>query len=121
MGTTTRTFFDRIADQEFDARLGSARGTMRFDVGEGKSAEHWFVTLDRGAITVADAGDADCVVAADTATFDQIAEGRLNPTTAALRGLVRLEGEIDLLYYFQRLFPALPNGGRSAAAAGGAR
>jgi putative sterol carrier protein len=121
MGTSTRLFFDRIAEQEFDAHLGSARGTLQIDIGQGKSAEHWFVTLDRGAISVAHAGVADCVIATDAATFDKIAEGRLNPTAAALRGLIRIDGDIDVLYYFQRLFPAPPRAGRVAAAAGGAR
>src|SRR5262249_28586291 len=105
MGNATHEFFERIRDQGFDARLGQSKGTLRFEI-EGKPSEHGNVVLDRGAIQVSQEGeDADVTVASDQATFDGIVEGRLNATTAALRGLVRMEGDVDLLFYFQRLFP----------------
>jgi putative sterol carrier protein len=120
MRNATREFFDQIADQRFDARLGQAKGTLGFDV-EGKHPEHFHVVLDRGAITVSqETGDADVTVATDQATFDGIVEGRINATTAALRGLVHVHGDVDLLFYFQRLFPA-PARGAEAAEMGGVR
>ena len=119
MRSATREFFDQIADQRFDARLGQAKGTLRFDV-VGKRPEHFYVVLDRGAITVSqEAGEADVTVAADHDTFDGIVEGRVNATTAALRGLVDMHGDVDLLFYFQRLFPAPPRD--AAAGTGGVR
>jgi len=115
-----RDFFEHIGEQRFDPRLGTARGSLRFDIGEGRRREHWRVELDRGAITVSrDGGDADCILVTDPDTFDAVVDGRLNGTTAALRGLVDLQGDIDLLFYFQRLFPDPV--GRPAGVAGGAR
>jgi putative sterol carrier protein len=120
MRNATREFFDQIADQRFDARLGQAKGTLRFDI-DGKRPEHFYVVLDRGAITVSkEAGDADVTVATDQETCDGIVEGRINATTAALRGLVHVHGDVDLLFYFQRLFPA-PLRGAEAAEIGGVR
>lgn len=121
MRNATREFFDQIADQRFDARLGQAKGTLRFDV-DGKHPERFYVVLDRGAITVSQeaAGEADVTVATDHETCDGIVEGRVNATTAALRGLVQVHGDVDLLFYFQRLFPA-PSRGAEAAETGGVR
>jgi putative sterol carrier protein len=120
MRNPTREFFDQIADQRFDARLGQAKGTLRFDV-DGKHPEHFYVVLDRGAITVSqEAGEADVTVSTDQETCDGIVEGRVNATTAALRGLVQMHGDVDLLFYFQRLFPS-PSRGAEAAETGGDR
>ena len=67
--------------------------------------------VDKGS---ADKGDlavsrqnlrADCVVSADKALFDEIASGETNVMAALLRGALRVEGDIQLLALFQRLFP----------------
>jgi ubiquinone biosynthesis protein UbiJ len=121
-GAAGRDFFERIGEQGFDPRLGQARGTLRFDV-TGTPAEHWYVALDRGAISVSgEEAEADVTVTSDAETLDGIVEGRLNATTATLRGLVHMDGDVDLLFYFQRLFPSPRRDGQKAAtAAGGAR
>ena len=99
-------FFERIGEQGFDPRLGHARGSVRFDVQGGDRDECWRVSLDRGAIQVTrDAEPADCVVRADAATLDRLMAGQINPTAALLRGLLGVQGELDLVLYFQRLLP----------------
>ena len=104
----SREFFNRVNEQGFDARLGRARGTLRLDVDDGGPVEHWLVSLDRGAIHVSRVGDtaADCVVRLDQVTLDGIVSGDVNPTAALLRGAIAATGNIDLLLYLQRLFPA---------------
>jgi predicted lipid carrier protein YhbT len=102
-------FFDRLHDQRFDARLGRAKGTIRFEVLDSDPGEHWLVSLDRGAIRVSrDEGPADCVVRADRATLEGIVAGQINPTAAMIRGVVAATGNIDVLLHLQRLFPADP-------------
>jgi putative sterol carrier protein len=107
MSDPSRDFLNRINEQGFDARLGRVRGTLRLDVDDGGRVEHWLLTLDRGAIQAARAGDAaaDCVLRLDRATLDGVISGDVNPTAAILRGAITATGNIDLLLYLQRLFP----------------
>ena len=111
MSDPSRDFFDRVHEQGFDARLSRARGTLRFDVDDGGPVEHWLVSLDRGRIQVSRAADveADCVVRLDRATLDGIVSGDVNPTASMLRGGIAATGNLDLLLYLQRLFPAGPD------------
>ncbi|MGN6378309.1 MAG: SCP2 sterol-binding domain-containing protein [Gaiellales bacterium] len=120
MSDPTRDFFTRIGEQGFDARLGHVKGTIRFEVQRQRDTESWLIALDHGAVRVSRGeGPADCVVHTDAATSDGIVEGRLNATATLLRGLVSVDGELDLLLYLQRLFPAAPEA--PGAYAGAAR
>lgn len=107
MSDPSRDFFNRINEQGFDARLGQAKGTLRVDVDNGGGVEHWLVALDRGAIRASRAGDAaDCVLRLDRVTLDRVVTGDVNLTAGMLRGEIAATGNIDLLLYLQRLFPA---------------
>ena len=107
MSDPSRGFFERLNEHGFDARLGRARGTLRFDVREGTETETWFVSLDRGAIQASQEDrPADCVVRLDRATLAGIVEGTTNPTAAFLRGVIWTTGNFDLLLVLQRLLPA---------------
>ena len=121
MSDPTREFFERLDEHGFDARLGRARGTLRFEVLNETEVETWFVRLDRGAIQASqEDGPADCVVRLDRATLEGIVEGTTNPTAAFLRGVIWTTGNFDLLLFLQRLLPAgTGTHGRPAAASGG--
>jgi predicted lipid carrier protein YhbT len=121
MSDPCHDFFDGLHAQRFDARLGRAKGTIRFDVLDSDAGEHWLVSLDRGAIRVSrDEGPADCVVRADRTTLEGVVAGEINPTAAILRGVVAATGNIDVLLRLQRLFPADPDAqGRNVPAAAG--
>jgi putative sterol carrier protein len=83
------------------------RATVRFDVVEGKRTDHWLVGMQDGAIEVAHSGgEADCVLRANKAAFDDIAAGRTNAMAAMLRGALEIDGDPRLLVRVQRLFPA---------------
>jgi len=104
-----RAFFNQLGDRAGDPRLGRVRGSLRFDLAGRDGVESWRVVLDRGAAAVEhDGGDADCIVRIDAASFDAMVEGRLNATVAMLQGLIHFQGAIDLLWYFQKLFPPAP-------------
>jgi predicted lipid carrier protein YhbT len=118
---STSRFFSRLEDRGTDPRAGRARGTVRLELEDG---EHWYVTLNRGALGVShEAADADCTVRTDRATLEGMVEGRVNATAALLRGLVHAEGDVELLIYLQRLFPSPPGADDvvAAPAVGGAR
>jgi putative sterol carrier protein len=101
--------------------LKEASGTLRFDLRDGKRVDRWLVAVEKGdvAVTRRNVG-ADCVVSTDRALFDAIASGKTNALAALLRGAVGVEGDIQLLVLFQRLFPGPPRARkrrRSAATA----
>ena len=85
--------------------LEQARGTMRFELGDGQ-AERWTVVIDLGGVTVSHANrKADCTVRAGTELFEDIASGEVNAMAAVLRGELSVEGDPELFVRFQRLFP----------------
>jgi putative sterol carrier protein len=109
MPDATAEFFEELAARGHDPRLNKVRGTMRFDLTNGKRRTRWLVTIDRGDIAVSHRnGKADCVVRAEKAVFDGIAGGEVNAFAAVLRGVLSVEGDREMLVYFQRLFPGRP-------------
>ena len=109
MTDATAQFFGELESRGSDPRVAKARGTLRFDLADGKRTQRWLVAIDRGAIAVSHRNArADCVVRADKATFDGIAGGELNAFATILRGAMRVEGDPQLLVFFQRLFPGPP-------------
>jgi predicted lipid carrier protein YhbT len=71
----------------------------------------WLVTIDRGNVTVVEdpgAATSTCTLRTSAATFELIACGQGNAMAAALRGDLLIEGDVQLLLLFQRLFPGPP-------------
>jgi putative sterol carrier protein len=101
---TTEAFFKGVAktDQPLLARI---KGTLRFDLDDKSKIEHWFVSVDRGRVSVSHRNAAaDAVVEADRSLFDQIVDGSVNGMAAVLRGAVVLKGDLGLMISFARLF-----------------
>jgi putative sterol carrier protein len=121
MSDRVHEFFKRIGEQGFDPRLGHIKGTIRIESQQANRVEHWLVVLDRGAIQVSrDDSPADCTVRTDSRTLEGLIDGSVNGMAAMLRGLITVEGELDLLLYFARLFGSAPGEqSRTRAAVGG--
>ena len=67
------------------------------------------MAVDKGHIAVSRRNArADCVVRAGKDLFDEMADGRANAVVALLRGRMGVEGDLELLVRFQRLFPGPP-------------
>ena len=89
--------------------LEKASGSLRFELTDGKAVERWRVDVRKGDVAVSHkAGAADCVLRAPKPLFDKLASGRENAMAAVLRGALIVEGDIDLLLAFQRIFPSPP-------------
>lgn len=117
-----KTFFDELESRGHEQLLGNAAGTVRFDLVDGKTTRHWLLTLNKGDVSVSQSNaEADCVVRGDRAVFDGMASGRVNAMTAVLRGMLHVEGNVELLVLLQRLFPAPPRRGRKQASRKAAR
>ena len=107
MSDATTEFFESLSGRGHEPLLGNARGTLRIELADGKKAERWLVSVDRGDVAVSHRnGKADCIVRADRAVFDGLARGEVNAVAAFLRGAIAVEGDSQLLVLFQRLFPS---------------
>jgi putative sterol carrier protein len=108
----TAEFFGGLAAYEHNPLLEKAKGTVRFDLRKGKHVDHWLLSLDDGNVSVSRRnGAADCVVRAEKALFDEIAAGTEDGTAALLRGAMTMNGDLELMVLFRRVFPAPPNRG----------
>lgn len=102
MADVVEEFFQTLAVRGHQPILHLVSGTFRFDIGP----RRWLVRVHKGDVTVSrDEGAADCVVACDEPLFAAFIAGMENAFTAAMRGDLRLEGDIGLGMLFQRIFP----------------
>jgi putative sterol carrier protein len=117
MATVVETFFGRFVDPSTTRVLGAAKGSVRFDLVDGRRTDHWRLDVRRGTASVSRSdADADCVVRTDQATFDELATGRLSALPALLQGRVDVTGDLSLLVRVQRLFPVEPHRPQTASA-----
>jgi putative sterol carrier protein len=101
-------FFGQLSLRGHEPLLAKARGTVRFDVVDGRT-EHWLVSFDRGRVSATRGkGAADCIVRTDKALFTDLATGAANPVAAYLRGALTFEGDPELLVLIRRVLPAPP-------------
>jgi putative sterol carrier protein len=109
MGETTSSFFEALSGAGRQPLLAHATGTLRFELLDGGVTHRWFVSVDKGEITVSRARrKADCVIRADRRLFEGVARGEVNATAAVLRGAIEVEGDPQLLVLFQRILPGPP-------------
>ena len=109
MTAVTADFFDQLAQRGHEPLLQRASGTLRFDLQHGAETDHWLVAVDRGDLAVSRKKvRADCVVRTDRDLFESIAGGQVNVVAAYLRGVVAIEGDLELAVLFQRVFPGPP-------------
>lgn len=105
----TTEFFAELERSGHEPLLEKVKGTIRFDIVDGKRKTRWLVTIDRGDVTVSRRNaSADSVVRMDRALFDRLATGRANAMSEVLRGTIRVEGALEPMILFQRLFPGPP-------------
>jgi putative sterol carrier protein len=81
-------------------------GVVRLDVEDAGRTRHWYVTIHKGAVSVArKGGEPDCVLRGDAATVAAVLGGEANMMAAVLRGALDYEGRALLMVVFQRLTP----------------
>ena len=120
MSEPIEEFFERLTRSVPD-RLRRADGSLRIDLTSGKTTERWFVTMHGGDVSVSHRNaKADSVIRTSKDQFEGMITGTVNAMSAALRGVVSLEGDPTLLVLFQRALPGPPSTatGQGAAATG---
>ncbi len=109
MPDATTEFFEQLGKRGHEPALARATGTMRFDLTDGKRTVRWRVVINKGDVKVSRAnGSADTIARTNKDLFDGIVTGKANPVTAMLRGEFGVEGNLELVVLFQRLFPGPP-------------
>jgi hypothetical protein len=102
-------FFERLTRSVPD-RLRRADGSLRIDLTSGTTTERWFITMHGGDVSVSHRNaKADSVIRTSKDQFEGMITGRVNAMSAALRGVVSLEGDPTLLVLFQRALPGPPS------------
>jgi putative sterol carrier protein len=105
----TEGFFAQLASRGHERLLRKARGTVRFDLVDGKRVDSRHVTIERGDIVVSKRkAAADAIIRADRSVFQRLATGEQNVVATVLRGEAEVDGDWRLLVLVQRLFPASP-------------
>lgn len=97
-----REFFEGLEARVDESQLAGMNNSYLFDIdGEGQ----WVVAVSDGKLTVTEgAGDADTTISTSGETFDKIASGDQNPTTAYMTGKLKIKGDLGAAMKLQKLF-----------------
>jgi putative sterol carrier protein len=99
-----RTFFEGLEARAAGANLDGIDNTYRFEIdGEGT----WDLDVRGGRVRVSEGGadgKPDVTIRTSGETFDRIVSGQQNPTTAYMRGKVKVNGDLGAVMKLQRLF-----------------
>jgi hypothetical protein len=101
-------FFDQLVATP-QPLLRDVEATVRIDVEDENTVEHWLLQIDHGRVDVSHRNTrADAVMTADRALWRRLVTGEANGLTAVLRGQLRVEGDPWPAVGFSRLLPSPP-------------
>jgi len=116
MAGARERFFEQVDKQGHVPLLEHVSGTILLEIKDA-GPERWYVTIRRGDVSVSHEGASpDCTIRTDGATFDAIIAGKLSAMPATLRGLLQVEGKVNLLVALQALFQPSEGAGKEPAA-----
>ncbi|MFL5966685.1 MAG: SCP2 sterol-binding domain-containing protein [Gaiellaceae bacterium] len=97
-----REFFDTLEARVDPAKTAGMNHSYLFDIdGAGK----WTVDVKDGRVSVSQGGeDADAVISTSEETFEKIASGEQNPTSAYMTGKLKVKGDMGAAMKLQKLF-----------------
>jgi putative sterol carrier protein len=100
--TTAREFFEGLEGRVDPSKTAGMTNSYVFEI---DGAGTWKVDVDDGNVKVTEGGgDADATISATEATFEQIASGDMNPTTAYMTGKLKIKGDMGAAMKLQKLF-----------------
>ena len=98
----TREFFEGLEARVDASKTAGVNNSYLFDI---EGAGTWKVDVADGNISVTEGGDdADVKIRASEETFQSIASGEQNPTTAYMSGKLKVEGDMGAALKLQKLF-----------------
>ena len=102
MAEKTREFFEGLEGRLDPSKTAGMTNSYVFEI---EGAGTWTVDVQDGAVSVTEGGgDADTTLSASEDTFEQIASGDLNATTAYMTGKLKVRGDMGAAMKLQRLF-----------------
>jgi putative sterol carrier protein len=102
MPDSVREFFESLPSRVDPAKTAGMRNSYLFDV---EGAGRWKVDVDDGAVNVSEGGDgADVTISGSEDTFERLASGDLNPTSAYMTGKIKVKGDMGAAMKLQKLF-----------------
>jgi putative sterol carrier protein len=97
-----REFFEGLESRVDASKTAGMTNSYVFEI---DGAGTWKVDVQDGNVSVAEGGgDADATIQASEETFDQIASGDLNATTAYMTGKLKIKGDMGAAMKLQKLF-----------------
>ena len=102
MAQNAREFFDSLASRVDPAKTAGMNNSYVFEI---DGVGTWKVDVSNGDVSVTEGGgDADATIRASEETFEAIANGEQNPTTAYMTGKLKVEGDMGAALKLQKLF-----------------
>jgi putative sterol carrier protein len=102
MALSAREFFESLEGRIDPSKTAGMTNSYVFEI---DGAGTWKVDVDDGTVKVQEGGgDADATIAASEETFQQIASGDLNATTAYMTGKLKVRGDMGAAMKLSRLF-----------------
>jgi putative sterol carrier protein len=99
---TAKEFFDTLESRIDTSRTTGMNNSYLFDI---EGAGKWKVDVQDGQVTVTEGGeDADAVITTSAETFEKIASGEQNPTSAYMTGKLKVKGDMGAAMKLQKLF-----------------
>ena len=102
MAESAREFFESLPTRVDADKTAGMSNTYLFDI---EGAGKWKVDVRDGKVSVSEGGeDADAVISTTQETFEKIAGGEQNPTSAYMTGKLKVRGDMGAAMKLQKLF-----------------
>ena len=99
---SAREFFETLESRVDQSRTAGMTNSYLFDI---EGAGKWTVRVEDGNVNVSEGGDdADAVISTSEETFEKIASGEQNPTSAYMTGKLKVKGDMGAAMKLQKLF-----------------
>jgi putative sterol carrier protein len=102
MSEKVKEFFAGLESRVDPAKTAGMNNSYVFDVA---GAGQWTVRVDDGRVNVTEGAEAaDATISASAETFEKLAKGEQNPTTAYMTGKLKVKGDMGAAMKLQKLF-----------------
>jgi putative sterol carrier protein len=99
---SAREFFETLESRVDQSKTAGMNNSYLFDI---EGAGKWTVNVEDGDVKVSEGGEnADAVISTSEETFEKIASGEQNPTSAYMTGKLKVKGDMGAAMKLQKLF-----------------